>query len=450
MKSNQNLLISVSGVRGTIPERLNLQAILNFTQAFVDLLRPKTIVLGRDSRPSGAYIEKLVEGLLLSKGVNVVSVGIVPTPTLKAVVVTTNASGGIMISASHNPIQWNAFKFVGKKGLFFNQTQMENLQKLCQKEKFTPIKPIPKSTSKFEPSLVDLHIESVLKRVQVERIRKRKFKVLLDAVNGGGSLVAPLLLEKLGCKVTKVFCEPTGLFPREPEPTPQALQKTYRLMKQTDCEIGFALDPDADRLVLLTPERGAISEEYTLPLSLFSVLQTAKGTNVVINLSSSFITQTILEPFGKNLIRSKVGEANVVSDMLKSKAFFGGEGNGGVIDPEVPSFGRDSLSGMAHILNMLALEETTIERKLDTLPKIFMEKRAYSLKDRDLKTIYQKVRSRFSHASLDIRDGLRVDLGERWFHMRPSNTEPIFRVIAEAKTEGDLKLTFAQLEPLIQ
>ncbi|MCX8000276.1 MAG: phosphoglucosamine mutase, partial [Leptospiraceae bacterium] len=188
MKPNQSLLVSVSGVRGTIPEGLNLPAILNFTQAFVDLLRPKTIVLGRDSRPSGAYIEKLVEGVLLSKGVNVISIGIVPTPTLKAVVVTTNAAGGIMISASHNPIQWNAFKFVGKKGFFFNQTQMENLQKLYQKEKFSPIKHIPKSTSKFEPSYVHSHIEGVLKRVNIGTIRKRKFKVLLDAVNGGGSL----------------------------------------------------------------------------------------------------------------------------------------------------------------------------------------------------------------------------------------------------------------------
>ncbi len=450
MKSTQSLLVSVSGIRGTIPDGLNLKVILNFTQAFIELIRPKLVILGRDSRPSGVYIERIVEGVLLAKGVHVINIGIVPTPTLKAVVVTTKASGGIMISASHNPIQWNAFKFIGKKGFFLNPTQVKNLTHLYQKEKFTPIKHIPKANFQFEPRYVKSHIEAILKRVNLNAIRKRKFKVFIDAVNGGGSLVVPQLLEELGCKVNKVFCEPTGIFPREPEPTPHSLQKTYRFMKQTDSEVGFALDPDADRLVLLTPQRGPILEEYTLPLSLFSVLPNAKGTNVVVNLSSSFITQNILESFRKNLIRSKVGEANVVAKMIQSKAFFGGEGNGGVIDPEIPSFGRDSLAGIAHILNVLATEQTTIDKKLNTLPKIFMEKRAYSLKDRDLKLIYQKVKTRFSHGNFDMQDGLRIDLGDRWFHIRPSNTEPIFRVIAEARTENDLKFTFAQLEPLLK
>ncbi|MCB1176172.1 MAG: phosphoglucosamine mutase, partial [Leptospiraceae bacterium] len=334
MKSSQStgdLMISVSGIRGKIPEGLNLENILLFTNSFIETLRPKSIVIGRDSRPSGEFMEQIITGILLSKGIDVIQIGIVPTPTLKAVVNATGASGGIMISASHNPIVWNAFKFVGKNGFFFNQAQITTLMKFAEKGKFTPPKFLPKSKLKQNSrEFIDLHIESVLKRVNVAKIKKRKFKVFLDAVNGGGSEVVPMLLQKLGCKVEKLYCEPGGVFPRAPEPTPSALTKTARAMKKTDAEIGFALDPDADRLVLLTPERGCISEEYTLPLSIYSVLPHTDSTNVVINLSSSFITGEVIDSYNKKLIRSKVGEANVVGDMQKTKAFFGGEGNGGV------------------------------------------------------------------------------------------------------------------------
>ncbi len=444
-------MISVSGIRGKIPEGLNLENILLYTNSFIETLKPKAVVVGRDSRPSGEFIEHIVTGTLLSKGINVIQLGIVPTPTVKAVVNSIGASGGIMISASHNPIVWNAFKFIGKNGFFLNQTQLDALLKHSLSQKFLAPKFLPKSKIIFEPQkYIDLHLESVLSRVDVSKIRKRKFKVFLDAVNGGGSFVVPALLEKLGCKLIKVYCEPQKVFPREPEPTPSNLQKTYRLMKKTEAEIGFALDPDADRLVLLTPQRGCISEEYTLPLSLLSVISKAKSTNMVINLSTSFVCKEILEKNGKNLIRSKVGEANVVSDMIKFKAFFGGEGNGGVIDPEVNSFGRDSLVGIAHILNLLALENTTIDKQLAQLPPIFMEKRTYSIKGKDLNTIYTKLKSRFPHAIFDMRDGLRIDLPDKWIHVRSSNTEPILRVIAESSSEGDLKVLFAHIEPILK
>lgn len=296
----------------------------------------------------------------------------------------------------------------------------------------------PKAKVLSDPAYIRLHIESVLKRVNVPKIRKKKFRVFLDAVNGGGSKVVPTLLEELGCKLYPLYCEGEGGFPREPEPTPKALEKTAKQMKKTDAQIGFALDPDADRLVLLTPERGCISEEYTLPLSLLSVLPGSRNT-VVTNLSSSFITEKVASEFGKIVLRSKVGEANVVAEMLNARSMFGGEGNGGVIDPEISSFGRDSLAGIAHILNVLAERNQSIDSLLDEMPEIHMEKTSYSVKDRNLNEILLKFKSSFPSKKIDERDGLWMDLGGKWIHLRASNTEPIIRLIGEAETERDLK-----------
>ncbi len=449
-KKSNHLMISVSGIRGKIPEGLFLDNIILYTNAFIEALYPRTIVLGRDSRPSGNYIEHIITGILLSKGIDVISLGIVPTPTLKAVVKSTNASGGIMISASHNPIEWNAFKFVGKNGFFFNAPQLQNLLFHAEKKDFRDIKHFPKSVNKNNSSeYIQLHIDSVLKRVDVLKIRKKKFKVFLDAVNGAGSEVVPLLLEKLNCSVEKIYCDTDKPFPREPEPTPHSLQKSSKLMKRSGAEIGFALDPDADRLVLLTPKRGCISEEYTLPLSIESVLPNKKN-NIVINLSSSFINEEIASRYGKTVLRSPVGEANVVSEMLLSKAFFGGEGNGGVIDPEINSFGRDSLSGIAHILNVLANRNTDIDKYLDTYPEIFMKKETIPIKGKDLNSIKLKLRNAYLYHAADERDGLRISLPNSWFHVRASNTEPILRVIAEAKTESDLSALLKNINMVIK
>ena len=445
-----SLMISVSGIRGKIPDGLFLDNILSYTNAFIEAIYPKTIVLGRDSRPSGVYIEQIVTGVLLSKGIDVISLGIVPTPTLKAVVKSTKSSGGIMISASHNPIEWNAFKFVGKNGFFFNSSQIQNLIHHSEKKDFRPIKFLPKSKH-FTQSreFVQTHLESVLARVNVSKIKKRKFRVFLDAVNGAGSEVVPLLLENLNCKIEKLYCDPSKPFPREPEPTPLSLSKTARLFQKTDAEIGFALDPDADRLVLLTQRRGCISEEYTLPLSLESVLPNKK-TNIVINLSSSFINEEIAERYGKKVIRTSVGEANVVNEMLQSKAFFGGEGNGGVIDPEVNSFGRDSLSGIAHILNMLAEKNISIDSHLDTLPQIFMKKETIPTKGKNLGVILSRLKSEFIDYPSNEKDGLRISLKSSWFHVRASNTEPILRVIAEARNIEDLNSLLKNVNSVIK
>jgi phosphomannomutase len=445
-----NLMISVSGIRGKIPDGLTLETISLYTNAFIETLYPRKVVLGRDSRPSGIFMEMIITGILLAKGIDVISLGVVPTPTLKAVVKSSNASGGIMISASHNPIEWNAFKFVGKNGFFFNNPQIQNLLSHSQKKDFREIKFLPKSKiDSNSKDFIQTHIDSVLKRVDVQKIKKKKFKVFLDAVNGAGSEVVPKLLDALGCKVERLYCDPSKPFPREPEPTPSALQKTSRLMKKTDADIGFALDPDADRLVVLSPNRGAISEEYTLPLSMESVLP-SKKQNMVINLSTSFINEEIAEKYNKNIIRSMVGEANVVNDMLQSNAFFGGEGNGGVIDPEVISFGRDSLSGIAHILNVLALKNKSIDSILDEYPEIFMKKETIPVKGKNLNSIKNKLKDSYFYNKMDERDGLRITLENSWFHVRASNTEPILRVIAEAKSSTDLDALLKKVNSLIK
>lgn len=450
ISNSKSLMISVSGIRGIIPSGLNFQNLIQFTLSFAQVLNPKTIIIGRDSRPSGEFIENIISGVLLSLGVNVKIIGIVPTPTLKSIVNETKSDGGIMISASHNPIEWNAFKFVGKNGFFFGSEQIEALKSFMIADN----QPLPKFQPKSKKEDVsseytNLHFESVLKQVDIARIKKRKFKVFIDAVNGGGSFVVPMFLEKLGCKVYREYCTPDGTFPRPPEPTPDALAKTAKLMKKTDAEIGFALDPDADRLIVLTPKRGVISEEYTLPLSVYSVLN-SKLKNLVVNLSTSLITKEVIAPYGKITHFAKVGEANVVKEMIEKKAFFGGEGNGGVIDPKISSFGRDSLSGIAHILNFLSLDKTTIDKQLDLMPELFMKKESISVEGRDITKIFAKLKDSFKDGIINEKDGIRFDFASSWVHIRASNTEPIIRIIAEAKTDNDLQMLLKKTKEKIE
>lgn len=445
------LMVSISGVRGTIPDSLNFQIIQNYILAFVKVISPKTVIIGRDSRPSGEFIEYFTIATLISLGINVKSIGICPTPTLKSIVNETNSDGGIMISASHNPIHWNAFKFVGKNGFFFNSEQVSKLRSFVINQDSLP-KPqfFPKYKLEFEEKeLWDLHIQSVLKRINVPKIRKRKFKVFLDAVNGGGSYVVPYFLEKLGCEVIKTHVTPNGTFPRPPEPTEEALKSSSKLIKKTKADIGFALDPDADRLVLLSPTRGAISEEYTLPISLFSSLDSSKK-NIIINLSSSSITKFVASKNNKKVLYAKVGEANVVSEMLKQKAFFGGEGNGGVIDPMISSFGRDSLAGIGHILNFLAISNQKLDNVLDSLPKLFMSKKTFSIQNKNLSLLFTKLKESFPNASIDDRDGVRIDLENSWLHIRSSNTEPILRIIAESDSSKNLNSLLEKAKIIIE
>jgi len=444
----ESLMISVSGVRGRLRDGFGLEEILLFSNAFASMMPGSSVVVGRDSRPSGPYLQKLLTGALLSRDCAVLDLGIVPTPTVKAGVHLAKAHGGVMISASHNPIEWNAFKFIAKKGFFFSKLENQILLEKIQSQNFAPLSLLPKGKEVFSRDLVDLHIQSVLKNVDVPKIRKKKFKVFLDAVNGAGSLVVPELLSRLGCRVILHHTEPNGLFPRPPEPTLENLKSTSQAIRKTDADVGFALDPDADRLVLLSSKKGAIAEEYTLPLALQNKARSSKrNAKVVINLSTSFLNEHVGSLYGFQVLRSAVGEANVVQEMLDSKAIFGGEGNGGVIDPKVPSFGRDSLSGIAHILDLMAATGQSLENLLAHLPELHMKKQSYPLSQPEaLQTIQSKLKEEFSQAQVSEKDGLWLSEGSTWVHVRPSNTEPIFRVIAEAKTKQDLEETLKRVQ----
>ncbi|EPG73611.1 phosphoglucosamine mutase [Leptospira fainei serovar Hurstbridge str. BUT 6] len=436
-----DLMVSVSGIRGIIPTGLSSDVIYDALRAFGTWLKGNTVVIGRDSRPSGAFIESIAIGVMQGMGKNVILLGVVPTPTVKAVVNQTKAAGGIMISASHNPVIWNAFKFIGPGGFFTGASDLEEILDVVRTESYKPFQFKPNSKVEEGRDKIQGHIDSVLARVNVAGIKKKKYSVFLDAVNGGGSFVLPELLKSLGCKVIALHCKPDGTFPRPPEPTPDALRQSSRAMRQSGADVGFALDPDADRLVILTPKKGAISEEYTLPLSFLSYLasnKVPKRASLTVNLSTSFINDWVASSAGIPTFRSKVGEANVVSEMIRRKSVFGGEGNGGVIDPAIPSFGRDSLSGVAHVLNLLALKGEAVDSVLSGLPAVHMRKIAYKISGKKPEQIYSQFRNEFPDHGEDIRDGLRLSSEDSWIHIRPSNTEPILRVIAEARTKKDL------------
>ncbi|MBE8365111.1 phosphoglucosamine mutase [Leptospira borgpetersenii] len=438
--NHPDLMVSVSGIRGIIPTGLSPEVIFNALRAFGTWIEGSKVVIGRDSRPSGPYIENIALGLMQAMGKDVLQLGIVPTPTVKAVVNLSKAGGGIMVSASHNPILWNAFKFIGPGGFFTGAADLEQILDTVRNQSYRQIQYKPSSKIVSGKEWSEKHIESVLKRVNVSAIRKKKYKVLVDAVNGAGSALIPELLGKLGCKPILLHCSPDGTFPRPPEPTPDALKQTSRKMKSSGADIGFALDPDADRLVVLTPKKGAISEEYTLPLSFLSLTlgKMPKKANLVVNLSTSFINEFVAGQYGVPVSRSKVGEANVVSEMLRQKSIFGGEGNGGVIDPAIASFGRDSLSGIAHILNGMAATGKKIDSIVEELPAVHMQKTSFKVAGKNLQDIYSKFSEEFSAFSEETLDGLRLASDDSWIHIRPSNTEPIIRVIAEARTKKDL------------
>ncbi|MDF3819494.1 phosphoglucosamine mutase [Leptospira sp. 96542] len=446
------LMISISGVRGKIGAGFGLSEALLFSQGFSSMMGQGTVVIGRDSRPSGPYLEHLLISALLANGSSVLTLGLVPTPTTKAVVNLAKANGGIMISASHNPMEWNAFKLISKKGFFFTQKENDELLSKIKTHNFFTEQIAPKGYVDSGEDYIDLHIQSVLKRVNVTKIKKKKFKVFLDAVGGAGSFVLPELLKRLGCVVISHNCKPDGTFPRPPEPTAKALKQVEPYFKKSKADIGFALDPDADRLVLFSPKRGAVSEEYSLPLSLMNILSTAKKkANVVVNLSTSFLNEEVASRFGANVIRSKVGEANVVEEMIQSKAVFGGEGNGGIIDPNIPSFGRDSLSGIAHILNLMAETNLSIDELLNNLPDLFMEKQSFPLvAGTTLDSLYEKFKNEFSPKIISEKDGLWMYVEDSWIHIRPSNTEPIFRVITETKTKNDLISTLKRVQSCVE
>ncbi len=443
--ADKKLMISVSGIRAVLPDGLDPAALTSIATAFADTTG-NTIVLGRDSRPTGQPILDLFRAILQLRGKTVIDTGIAPTPTVKAVVASRKASGGLIITASHNPEEWNGLKFLGKRGFFYSQAEIENLLAEIDAPSQRPVKQaVPGRSMKVGSSTsedgIALHIDAILKSLpNVNAIRKRRYRVVVDAVGGAGREALPRLLSELGCKVIPLYCEPGNRFPRPPEPTPAALRQFSALTKKEKAAAGFALDPDADRLVTGTASRGAIHEEYTLPLAFLGKARTLKRAGrLVVNLSTSTLLDAVAGPHVVE--RSPVGEANVVQHMQARRALFGGEGNGGVIDPALPSYGRDSLAGAAWILSaMAALGARSLDDLLQDLPPLYMSKEKLERKG-DIEASFARFESLAMKTNrlkqVDRRDGLHLLFDDgSWVHLRASNTEPVLRLIAQA---GDKK-----------
>jgi len=474
-----DLMVSVSGIRGTLPGGFRPDHLSAFIQSYA-AITGKTVVMGNDARPSGDALRQLITGILTLSGKQILDTGLAPTPTVKAVVNQKKADAGIIVTASHNPIEWNGLKFLKKEGYFFGSMELEAWKDALQKKLDPTVSP-KKLGSISAVDGVSLHIEAILKRIpNVAQIRKQKYKVAVDAVNGAGREALPALLEALGCKVIKLNCEHRYGFSRPPEPTPAALKEFGHLCQSEKVSAGFALDPDADRLVPGTAIAGAINEEFTLPLALMGYVQSIRGAQsgagsagigkssrnsaddggarrgsgsakksagsakkgVVVNLSSSLLTGLVAQEAGLPFSRSAVGEANVVEAMLASKAVFGGEGNGGVIDPALPSFGRDSLAGAAWILSAMAqFNMKSLDGMLQHLPMIHMRKEKIEMKPQRIPEAFRKLKKSLGNrATVDERDGFWLGFSEGWLHLRASNTEPVVRLIVEGRNATDLEV----------
>ena len=434
--SQLNLIKSTSGIRGIIGSGLTPQLATEYGAAFGSFLKSGKIVIGRDSRPSGEIFMPAVIAGLRAVGCDVINLGIVPTPTVEIAIKKLKAAGGICITASHNPSPWNALKFFNHTGEFITPAQYRQFSKIVDKKKYA-YQPFDKIGGLINnETMIDEHIKMTLAEKVINRpaIKRRKFKVVIDAINGAGSVALPRLLEKLGVKVIEINCLGNGDFVHEPEPVGKNLAQLGRAVKKHKADLGLACDPDADRLALVDENGNPIGEELTLTIGVMAVLKKKSGP-VVINLSTSKVTEEIARWFGANCYYSKVGEANVIETMTQRKGIIGGEGNGGVIYPSFHA-GRDALIAAALTLSLLAEEKQTLSGLVETFPKLYNIKTKAVLKD---KALFLKKLANFEKEAvklvgkckIDRRDGLRFDFQHGWFQLRTSNTEPIYRLIAE-------------------
>jgi phosphomannomutase len=435
------LVKSTSGVRGVVGQGLDPALALSYGAALGKILGKGRIVVGRDSRPSGPMLSRAVTAGLTAVGRNVVDIGMVPTPTVEIAIKKLRAAGGICITASHNPAQWNALKFFNNRGEFITPAEYKKLNKAFERGRFDWVSAQDVGVVDHHDHWIDEHIKLALQVKGVARraIRNRKYKVVVDAINGAGSSALPRLLNKLGCTVVGINCNGDGKFTHEPEPVAKNLRALSRAVRKHGADIGLACDPDADRLAIVSEKGRPVGEELTLAIAIQPVLMLRKGP-VVINLSTSKATADMAESMGASVYYSKVGESNVVETMRGKRAVIGGEGNGGVIYPAFHA-GRDSLIAAALVLSALARKRLSVSELVETLPKYYTVKAKAALKagfDRQLKDFEKDAPKILGKVKIDRRDGRRFDFERGWVQIRTSNTEPIFRLIVET---DDKKLT---------
>ena len=430
-----SLKASISGIRGIVGESLTPDVIVKYVSAYSQMMPAGPILLGRDSRPSGDVLCNFVAYLLNCLGREVIEIGIVPTPTVLFCVKEKGYAGGIVITASHNPIEWNALKLVNSKGKFLSPAEFAKLSELVEQGKFDYAvwDKLGKSEKMHDMAL--LHLEKVLNFVDVEKIKAKNFKVVIDTVNGAGGPIGAKLLRTLGCEVIEINTETTGYFAHPPEPTPVNLTQLSEKMKECGGDVGFALDPDADRLVLAGSDGEILSEEYTLALCADHYLSSKEKTDLVINLSSSRLCDDVAAKHGVKVLRVPTGEIHVTESLEQTGAKLGGEGNGGVILPQINKC-RDTLVGMALILEYLANNGKKIEDCAKEIGNYSFIKTKFQVTDIDLTKTEALLKEKFPDGKLNNSDGLRLDFDDSWVLIRKSNTEPIVRVFAEAKSES--------------
>ena len=440
------LIKSISGIRGTIGgkpgEGLSPLDVVKFTASYATWAKQQAgggklrIVVGRDARISGAMVSSLVIATLNGMGCDVINIGLATTPTTEIAVTEENAAGGIILTASHNPKQWNALKLLNSKGEFLNAGEGAKILEIAAAEDFS-FAEVDELGKTVEKDYTEIHIQKVLglELVDVEAIRKAGFSVAIDAVNSVGGVAVPALLKALGVKnIVEINCEPTGYFAHTPEPLPENLVETSEIIKKNNVDVGFVVDPDVDRLAIINENGTMFNEEYTLVAVADYVLSRTPG-NTVSNLSSSRALRDITEKYGKKYTAAAVGEVNVVAKMKETHAVIGGEGNGGVIYP-ASHYGRDALVGIALFLTHLAQKGIKCSELRETYPDYFISKNKIELTPEiDVDEVLLKVKAKYSHENVNDIDGIKIDFTDSWVHLRKSNTEPIIRIYSEAKSE---------------
>ena len=433
MRAIPTLKISISGVRGVIGQSLTPTLLTRFAQAFGTRSGAGTVVIGRDPRTSGEMVKHAVIAGLLSSGCRVVDVGMCPVPTVQLQVRHRQAQGGIAITASHNPPEWNALKFVGPNGLFLDSGHARELLDIYHQGDYTKVSGDEiRGTEEVEGS-TDLHIKAILDVLGPLPKTERPLRAVLDSCNGAGSLVGPKLLAALGAEIIPINVSPDGSFPRPAEPLAENLGDLCAAVRQHHADIGFAQDMDADRLAIVSEQGVPIGEDYTLVLAAMYVLSRERGS-VVANLSSTSALGDVAKSFGCPIFLTKIGEVNVTDKMEQQNAVIGGEGNGGVIYPRI-NFARDSLVGMALVLHLLAESGKTVTQLVESLPRYSIVKEKMACPSHRIPAVLRMLRKEFGDFPLDTRDGIKVTLPDGWFLVRGSNTEPIIRIVAEAESE---------------
>ncbi|RMF62118.1 MAG: phosphoglucosamine mutase [Calditrichaeota bacterium] len=430
----KTLMTSVSGVRGIVGDSLTPEVIVKYVNAFAQPLAGQTVVVGGDPRVSQNFIRPLVKSVLLASGCDVIDIGITPTPTVEILTKRLKAAGGIAITASHNPIQWNGLKFIGPDGFFLPEGEISHL--FQRADYGTPHYVNWKDLGKEEtyPRAIDEHLQLIyeLPFINVDLIREKKFKVALDCVNGAGGTIIPKLLEHLGCEMIGLNVEPTGVFAHTPEPVPQNLGDLSEAVTREKAHLGIAVDPDVDRCAIIGNDGKPIGEELTLALAVKFILSKRMGP-VVVNLSTSRVIDDIVQYFNCILYKTKVGEINVSEKMREVNAVIGGEGNGGVILPDI-HHGRDAVVAVALTLQHLAEWGGSLTELVQTLPQYYILKDKVPLGEVNPEKVLAYFSEKYQSENLDFTDGLRIDRSDSWIHLRKSNTEPIMRVIVEART----------------